>query len=145
LLNYELINNRINQIRKSLNRLKKLAELNIEYFLADQDNFAIAEHHLRRALEALFDIGRHILAKRGYGRPADYRSVIIELGRNGVIPNDFAEKIKGIAGYRNRLVHVYAEVTEEEIYDIISTKLADIEEFCKFIIDYINKDKAQGN
>ncbi len=44
------------------------------------DNFAIAEHHLRRALEAVLDIGRHIVAKKGLGRPEDYRGIFELLG-----------------------------------------------------------------
>ncbi|WP_269085178.1 HepT-like ribonuclease domain-containing protein [Neomoorella mulderi] len=59
----------------STNRLKRLIALPRDTFIADNDNFAIAEHHLRRALEALLDIGRHIVAKKGYDRPEDYKSI----------------------------------------------------------------------
>ncbi|SHE33626.1 hypothetical protein SAMN02745218_00172 [Desulfofundulus australicus DSM 11792] len=58
MINKELIHNRIDLINRSIARLKKMGTLTREQFLADPDNFAIAEHHLRRALESLFDIGR---------------------------------------------------------------------------------------
>jgi len=63
----------------------------------------LAEHHLRRSLEALFDIGRHIIAKKGYGKPENYKQIIEKLGQHKVISPDFANKIQGMAGYRNRL------------------------------------------
>lgn len=137
MLNRELIYNRIDLIKRSLARLKKLAALSREQFLADADNFAIAEHHLRRALESLLDIGRHIMAKQGLGHPTDYRSILLTLGREKIIPPEFAEKIKGMAGYRNRLVHGYAEVTPEEMYQIIQTRLGDFEEYCGYILRYL--------
>lgn len=139
MLNRELIYNRIDLIKRSLARLKKLAALSREQFLADADNFAIAEHHLRRALESLLDIGRHIMAKQGLGHPTDYRSILLTLGREKIIPPEFAGKIKGMAGYRNRLVHGYAEVTAEEMYQIIQTRLGDFEEYCCYILQYLEK------
>ena len=143
MLNYTVISDRLDRIRRSTNRLHKLAQLSWEQFLADPDNFAVAEHHLRRAIEALLDVGRHILAKQGLARPSDYRAVIISLGHHGILPMEFSEKIQGMAGYRNRLVHAYADVTEKEIYEIITTRLDDFRQFVKYIVDYIERERGQ--
>ncbi|MGQ9558141.1 MAG: type VII toxin-antitoxin system HepT family RNase toxin [Desulfurispora sp.] len=136
-INRELVYARIDMINKSLVRLDKLVALGREGFAAEADNYAIAEHHLRRILESVFDIGRHIIAKAGLGHPDDYREIIITLSRAKIIPPEFAERIKGMAGYRNCLVHGYAEVTAEEIYQIIREKSADIREFCRHILEYM--------
>lgn len=140
LLNLNLINERLDQIRASVNRLQRLVSLSKEDFLADPDNFAIAEHHLRRSLEALLDIGRHILAKKGLGRPEDYRGIINSLGKNGILPPDFTARIQGMAGYRNRLVHGYANVTAEEIYEILKRNLGDFETFARYVIQFIDRE-----
>jgi len=55
MINKEVVYNRIDMINRSTTRLKKLAAIPRTQFAADPDNFAIAEHHLRRALESLFD------------------------------------------------------------------------------------------
>ena len=34
-----------------------------------------------------------------------------------------------MSGYRNRMVHLYNLVTDEELYEIITSNLKDIEEF----------------
>ncbi len=139
MINKELVYNRLDLINRSLARLKKMSALSREKFLEEPDNFAVAEHHLRRALESLFDIGRHIMAKQGLGHPTDYRSVLLTLGREKIIPVEFAERIKGMAGYRNRLVHGYAEVTPEEMYQILQTRLSDFKEYCTYILKYLEK------
>lgn len=59
MFNEQLVADRAQLIRTSLMRLESLAALSWEQFAANADNFAIAEHHLRRALQALLDLGRH--------------------------------------------------------------------------------------
>ena len=88
-------------------------------------------HHLRWTLECLLDIGRHILAKSGLGKPENYTEIIVELGTSGVIPAEFAAEIRGMAGYRNRLVHGYSEITPEEIHSLLTSRLGDFHEYIK--------------
>jgi len=143
MLNFNLIEQRLDQIRVSTNRLKKMASISLEEFLSEPDNYAIAEHHLRRALESLFDIGRHIIAKNGFGRPENYSQILEILGQQKVLTPEFSKKIKGMAGYRNRLVHEYSKITPEEIYEIIRTRLDDFSEYCRFIVSFIEKYEAK--
>ncbi len=42
-----------------------------------------------------------------------------------------------MAGYRNRLVHMYNMVTEEELYEILQADLDDLREFVKQVRDYL--------
>lgn len=142
MLNYNLIEERLDQIRVSSNRLKNMESIPLEEFLLDPDYYAIAEHHLRRSIESLFDIGRHIIAKNGFGRPENYSQIIEILGQQKVISQGFAKKIKGIAGYRNRLVHEYSKITPEEIHEIIKTSLDDFSEYCVFIVKFIEKSET---
>ena len=41
----------------------------------------------------------------------------------------FLEKLEKMAGYRNRLVHYYKEISNEEIYEILQNDLGDLEKF----------------
>jgi len=124
--NQQLIAERTQMIRASITRLKELAALTKEDFVGDPDNYAIAEHHLRRALQALLDLGRHIVVKNNFGNPTSYREVLDMLAQHSVLDPVFARKVRGMAGYRNRLVHDYAEVTNEEMVDILKNELDDL-------------------
>ncbi len=133
-LNREMIEARLANIRNCLIEMYKLAELSKEEFLSDVRNWAACETFLRRALEGMFDIGRHILARiGGFEAGLEYKSIAKVLGDRGVVSQEMAERLVPIAGYRNRLVHFYHEITPEEIYDIIRNDLPDIENFIREI------------
>ncbi|MCL5056858.1 MAG: DUF86 domain-containing protein [Actinobacteria bacterium] len=137
--NLTLVTERLNIIRNAVKRLRVLAEMPAEEFCHSEDAVDIAENRLRRAIEALFDLGRHMVVKSGAGLPPDYRSVIQLLRENNILPENFARRIEGMAGYRNRIVHDYNKVTPEELYQILNTRLSDFELFCKHIADYLQK------
>lgn len=129
-LNREMIESRVTNIRNYLVEMYKLVKLSKDEFLSDVRNWAACETFLRHALEDMFDIGRHILARiGGFELGLEYKSIAKGLGDKGVVSRKMAEKLIPIAGYRNRLVHFYHEITPEELYDIIQNNLQDIEEF----------------
>lgn len=135
--NLTLVTERLNIIRNAVKRLKLLAEMPAEEFCRNEDAVDIAENRLRRAIEALFDLGRHLVVKSGAGVPPDYRSVIELLRESSILPEDFARRIDGMAGYRNRIIHDYNKVNPEELYQILNTRLSDFSLFCQYITDYL--------
>ena len=96
-------------------------------FNADRRNPLASDAALRRALEALFDVARHILAKGKGLAGLEYRAVAKLAADHGLISDPkLAERFTAMAGYRNRLTHPYDEVTPEELYGIITERLGDI-------------------
>lgn len=111
----------------------------LEIYTADARNVAASESYLRRALEALMDIGRHILAK-GFGMGVtEYKQVATELEGAGVLQPGDAAMLRTLAGYRNRMVHVYAEVTPPELYEICTRRLGDIERIAGELRDWTRR------
>lgn len=99
-----------------------------ESFAADPRMVAAGESFLRRALEALFDVGRHVLAK-GFGEPAtEYKEIAERLGAHAVLARGEVDRLRKMAGYRNRLVHFYDEVTPTELYEILTRHVGDVQE-----------------
>jgi len=114
-------------IREMVRSIRSLPLETQEVFLADPRNVASAESYLRRALEALHDLGRHILAK-GYGEPAaEYKAVAAGLEAHSVLTPDQALLLRKMAGYRNRMVHFYNEITPAELYQICTSHLDEID------------------
>jgi len=96
-------------------------------FFADRRNAWAAESCLRRALEALFDLGRHVLAK-GFARgTSEYKEIAGALEEAGVLAPGEADLLIRLAGYRNRMVHFYHEVGAEELYEVCAGRLGDLE------------------
>jgi uncharacterized protein YutE (UPF0331/DUF86 family) len=141
-LNIKLIEDRLGLITRSVTRLQELSSLKEETFL-DGDTPAIAESYIRRSLEAIFDVGRHIIAKTAGKGIVEYKEVANALGTSGVITKDLAERLKLMAGYRNRLIHFYHEITDRELFLIVKNNLSDMENFVKEIKTFIEKYREQ--
>ncbi len=118
-LNLSLVAGHIQIVRESLARLEPLAALGQEQLTSLPDGYAIAEHHLRRALQALLDLGRHIAVKSAWGNPGNYREIFDLLEKGRVLAQALAEKGRALAGCRNRLVHEYAAVTCDELWGLM--------------------------
>ena len=109
----------------------------LDAFTRDPRRVAAGESYLRRTLEALLDISRHVLAK-GFARgPSEYAEVARQLGEVRVVSPAQGERLVRMARYRNRLVHVYDEVTAPELYDRLVRRRGDIEETLGAVADWM--------
>jgi uncharacterized protein YutE (UPF0331/DUF86 family) len=106
-------------------------------FQSDKRNPPFVESYLRRSLEAIFDIGRHILSKTYGFREIEYKAIAKELGEREVITKELSGLLQEMAGYRNRMVHFYREVTPDELYDIVLNNLKDLDRFIKEIVTFL--------
>jgi len=141
MINKEFINERLILIDSFLKELYELVVLDEDSFISQKRNTAACESFLRRTLEAIFDIGRHILAKTGYiDMATEYKSIAKGLTEIGIVDRKLGEKLVEMAGYRNRLVHMYNLVSDKELYQIIQSDLKDIEEFVSAIKRFIQKE-----
>ena len=118
---------KIEAVRRMLAGIASLPLATEEEFLADVRMVAAGESFLRRALEALFDLGRHILAKGFAIASPGFKETVRNLLQQGIVDASLAEKMTEMAGYRNRMVHFYDEVTPEELFDVLKNHLGDVE------------------
>ena len=115
--------------------------MDLEEFLKDSDNYNLSAYHLRIAVEAVLIIGTHILSRIPQnGKKKDYTQVILTLADYNVLPKDFSQKIKGMAGYRNRLVHLYWKIEPKELLSVIKEDLSDLEEFIGYIKKFLQNN-----
>lgn len=136
-LRSKIIAARTEWIRRMLAQLRKLPLDDYDTFRSDPRNIAAAESYLRRALEALLDLGRHILAK-GFAQPVtEYREIAAGLASVGVLDEDTARGMREMAGYRNRMVHFYHEIQEEELFQIVSEELDDVDRVLNAILEWL--------
>jgi uncharacterized protein YutE (UPF0331/DUF86 family) len=143
-LNLNKIQENINLIGEFLEKLKRLSKLSENDFLSDERNPAAAESFLRRCIEAIFDIGRHILSKSFSYKSLEYKEVATELGKKEIMSKEYSKILVKIAGYRNRMVHFYKRITDKELYDILQNDLVDIEKFLKEIEVFLKKYISQS-
>ena len=131
-VNLKIVADRLALARRYHADLETLKAMGAELFASDRRNPAAAASFLRRAIEALFDAARHLLAK-GHGLGGlEYRDVArLARERQLVVDDALAARLVQIAGFRNRLTHYYDEVTPDEIFHVLESDLGDLEAFAR--------------
>jgi uncharacterized protein YutE (UPF0331/DUF86 family) len=75
------------------------------------------ERGLQVAAEAVFDVGSHILAGAFREAVEEYREIAPRLAARNVIAHETANRLEGLAGFRNILVHDYARVRLDKLVE----------------------------
>jgi len=135
-----IVTERVAWIHGMIRSIRGLPMDSYEQFVQDPRNTAAAESYLRRGIEALLDLGRHLLTKGFAVAPTEYKSIGKELAAQDVITREQAELFRRIAGYRNRMVHFYHEVDEEELYLLCTRNLQDLETLTEAILEWLKEN-----
>lgn len=132
-------------IETCLQELRPFSKMSNEEFLADRKNPPFVESYLRRALEAVFDIGRHILARTSGFKEIEYKAIAKHLGEKEIITRELSDILQVMAGYRNRMVHFYREVTPEELHYIVLNRLGNLDRFNREIVAFVKVYEEKTN
>ena len=136
-LDAAVIADRASWIRTMLAGIHSLPLDDFTTFTSDPHKVAAAESYLRRAIESLVDLGRHILAKRFAIAVSEYKAIPRALADAGVLERAQVDRFVEICGYRNRLVHFYHFVTERELYEICAVRVGDLEDILGLLLAWI--------
>lgn len=131
-----LLNQKLREIEQNLIFLKQVSyEITKENLKDDIIRYWGIERGLEILIQSVIDIANIIISSNNIEKPLTYRDTILELSKIKILPKSFAEELSKMAGFRNILVHDYAEVDEEIILEVLDKKLDDFIEY----ISYINK------
>ncbi len=127
-LSLKIVGDRLDLIADCLDGLRKLPASSLEEFSSDHRNPAAAESLLRRAVQAVFDLLRHMTSKTHGRGLLEYKELARIAREKGFIQDpELLRVLDQLAGFRNRLTHFYDEVTPEELYGILRNDLVDLE------------------
>ena len=133
-----IVADRLDWINKMIKEIESLPLNDYETFTKDKGNIWSAESCLRSSLEALMDLGRHIIAK-GFGRGvSEYKEIASAMEKERVLNAKDSAIFKTMAGYRNSMIHFYHEISDKELFEICSSHLSDITYISGVIKKWIN-------
>lgn len=127
--NPDKITKLISEMRKSVDYLKTIRLLNKESFLSDPDKIGSSKYHFIVSIESAIDISNHIISQNGFRTPEDYADTFQVLSEKGVFDSEFTGTLKEMSKFRNRLVHLYWEIDDEQVYEILQNRLVDFKSF----------------
>lgn len=126
--------------KKSLNILKTLAQMERGQIVESDVNLDRVKYNFIVVIQSLIDICNHIVAK-SHGRvPEDYGDCFKSLSELGVIDSNLATKLSKMSGFRNLLIHLYWQVDNSRVYEILKNNLVDIDDFLEKFSDYIKRE-----
>ena len=128
---------RIDKIRECITKLNRLRSSDEEAFLNDEPACDSAERNIQIAIQAVIDIGNHLVADKDLGTPKDYKDIFRMLAQHGLIPEQLSAKLISMTGLRNVLVHDYLQVDRRMIYSILTAELAGFEEFIAAVLKFL--------
>ena len=126
-------------VRHKIRILELYIEMSPEEFSADPGRILAVEHALQTMIQALIDVGLHVLSELGRNNLESYSDVFSALVEERVLNPGFGARIKGMPGFRNLLVHAYARVDEAMVMQFMRGRLGDFVEFEEEIRMFLRK------
>lgn len=136
------VEDKLERLEKRVSALREHSDTGLEELEEDTMLMNAVERNFQVALEIVLDICSMLISEEGMEKPDDYRQMISALGEKGVLPEDFAERFEGAAGFRNILVHQYDEVDMEKLHNRLTEDLEDFDTFAQNIARYL-KEKQE--
>ncbi|MBI5300300.1 MAG: DUF86 domain-containing protein [Deltaproteobacteria bacterium] len=136
-LDKESLQSKINRIRKNLKQLKLFGDMSYTEYTKDSINTAVAERFLQISIQAMLDIGSHIIAEEGLGDPLEYRDIFSILIHAKILPKHRETAFLNMVGLRNRIVHLYEDIDHKRIHHFLKKDLSDFETFLKAATRYL--------
>lgn len=92
------------------------------------------ERVVQLCIECVIDMCELFVSGLRLGLPTEEEDLFEKMAKNKIISKDMAVILKEMRGFRNILIHEYATIDNELVYNTIKTKLSDFENFKKEIM-----------
>ncbi|MGH8997831.1 MAG: type VII toxin-antitoxin system HepT family RNase toxin [Acidimicrobiia bacterium] len=105
----------LGRITARLTILDHYAGADRDELLADRVRLGDLKYTFQTAIEACIDASQHVVADQGLGVPASNAAAFRSLADAGLLDPGLAPALAGAVGFRNVLVHDYAEVDDRRV------------------------------
>lgn len=134
-------NPKMEKLREYLSYLKGYQKYSADDLKKDYTLQGAVLHYLQLSIECTIDIGETIISELRLPKPEEAKEIFKILAENKIIPEDFARRFSLAAGFRNILVHEYAEVDLIKVHSYLKNNLSDFDSFAKSIAQFIRSHK----
>jgi len=134
---FEYLDNIVRQVED----IQSIQVLSKEFFLDQGKTIQIKaiKYSLACAIQDVSRVCAHIASALSLWKVRESESeAILALSDAGILPKEFAEKIKGMPAFRNRIIHDYLpnEFDAIRLFETLQT-LDDFKKFSKYILNWL--------
>lgn len=130
----DIILNKAASIERCLHRIQEEYAGNKQNLIANQTKQDAIVLNLQRACETAIDLAMYVVGQRKLGVPQDSRDAFALLQTAGILPNDLAQRMQRMVGFRNVAVHEYTRLNLDVLHAIITKQLDDFRAFSSTIV-----------
>ncbi|MDQ2790489.1 MAG: hypothetical protein DLM60_13575 [Pseudonocardiales bacterium] len=92
--------------------------------------------HLWQAVQVVIDLAVSSCVRLGLGSPPTYADAFRMLANASLIPGELAQRLGRAAGFRNLVVHAYAELDLRRVHTAATSGPADLRAFLAALRDH---------
>lgn len=142
-INQIFITEKVRLLREYLQTAKDIFKAFDDAAVLGSDSVYVLERMFQLAVEVLIDINNYLIKELDIEPPEDLESSFMTLAGKGILPKEFAEKIKPTVGLRNRLVHVYEKVDRAVFIRDFRADIGDFDAYIAYILGHIKAKREQ--
>ena len=130
----ERLEEKFRRLGEFLAVLRELRSIPAEALPGDLVRMGSVKYYLQVSIESCIDVAQHVIASEGFRPPKDYADTFTVLAERGILEQEFAERLRRMAKFRNRLVHLYGEVDDQHVVRVLAEDLGDFDLFRERIL-----------
>ena len=127
---------KIDQLDVYIAELKEIAPNSFAEYQKVEKKRA-CERLLQVSIEVVIDICNLLVSGLRLGLPAEEEDLFRKLLKADVMSEKMGDKLREMRGFRNILVHEYAQVDDKLVYEAVKTKLEDFSLFRREVLAYL--------
>jgi len=139
MIDYKLIAPKLESLQQYVTYLKSYKGRSVAELKKDYTLQGAVLRYLHLAIEASLDIGEMLISGLKLRKPEEARQIILILAEQKIITQEFGRRFAPVAGLRNILVHEYADIDIERIYDYLHRNLSDFDIFARQIAQFVKR------
>ena len=130
----ERLEEKFRRLGEYLAVLRELRNDPAQALVGDLVRMGSVKYYLQVSIESCIDVAQHVIASEGFRPPNDYADTFTVLAERGILEHDFAERLRRMAKFRNRLVHLYGEIDVQHVVRVLVEDLGDFDLFRDLIL-----------
>jgi len=134
----ERVLGKIDKLDSYINELNRIIPSNFDEFQIIEKKRS-CERLLQLCIECIIDICKLFVSGLRLGLPSEENDLFDKMKKSGLLSEDAVDVLKEMRGFRNILIHEYAAVNDEIVYNTVKTRLGDFQRIKQEIVESLNK------
>ena len=136
----DVLDAKLRALSRRLKRIESKRPAGIRALAQDEDLQDILARNFEMAIQNCMDIALHLCSAHGVV-PATAAGAFATLEQLGLLDRGLAQRLQRAVGFRNVLVHEYAEVDWRIVTQVLRTGTRDLAEFGKAVLAFLDSDQ----